>query len=166
MTDEQPSGTAHVHGDHVDTDVIIPARHCTTMNEAELASHCLEDLDPSFVDESEAGDFIVAGINFGCGSSREQAPLAIKGAGVAGVIARSFARIFFRNAVNVGLPVYECPEAVDAIQEGDRLQVDPEAGRIVNETRGEQYEVASYPPAVLEIIEAGGMVPYVRQKLQ
>lgn len=158
-------GRALKYGDNIDTDVIIPARHCTTLNTDELAQHCMEDLDPYFLDKRRPGDFIVAGVNFGSGSSREQAPLAIKGAEIGGVIAASFARIFFRNAINVGLPLFESPEAATGIEDGDEVEVLPGDGRIINHTQGCEYPVSKYPPAIREIVEAGGMVAYVKRRL-
>jgi 3-isopropylmalate/(R)-2-methylmalate dehydratase small subunit len=158
-------GRAHVYGDNVDTDVIIPARYLTVWNPAELAGHCLEDLDVEFVAKVRPGDMIVAGDNFGCGSSREHAPIAIKAAGVSCIIARSFARIFFRNAINVGLPALVCPEAVDATKTGDELAVDLGAGRIENLTQAKSYQAEPFPEFLQQIIAAGGLVPYTRQRL-
>ncbi|MBE3590707.1 MAG: 3-isopropylmalate dehydratase small subunit [Firmicutes bacterium] len=153
------------YGDNVDTDVIIPARYLLTGDPAVLAQHCLENLDPRFVPEHRPGDVIVAGRNFGCGSSREHAPLAIKGAGVACVIAASFARIFFRNAINIGLPVYESPEAAAGIQTGDEVELDEAAGRIRNLTRGESYPFRPLPPFIQEIVRAGGLMARLRAEL-
>lgn len=161
----QFKGTAHRYGRDIDTDVIIPARYLTTSDPAELAKHCLEDLDTSFVERVQPGDIIVADENFGCGSSREHAPIAIKAAGVDVVIAKSFARIFYRNAINVGLPILECPAAVDAIAAGDAVDVDTEDGSIVNRRTGERFTAEPFPPFIAEIIEAGGLVERTRAKL-
>ncbi len=158
-------GQTWKYGDNVDTDVIIPARYLNVSSAGELARHCLEDLDASFAGSVQPGDVIVAGENFGCGSSREHAPLAIKGAGVSCVVARSFARIFFRNAVNVGLPILACPAAVDDAERGHRLEIDLERGRIHNLTTGRTHQAEPYPPFMMEIIRAGGLVPYTRQRL-
>jgi 3-isopropylmalate/(R)-2-methylmalate dehydratase small subunit len=158
-------GTVFKYGDNVDTDVIIPARYCTSFRREELAPHCLEDLDATFVKRVQPGDIIVAGRNFGCGSSRENAPLAIQGAGVGAVIAESFARIFYRNSINVGLPILECPEAAQAAQDGDRLSVDLEKGEIRNLTRGGQYTAVPFPESIRRIMEVGGLEEYVRQRL-
>ena len=158
-------GTAHRYGRDVDTDVIIPARYLTTSDPAELAKHCLEDLDVSFVERVKPGDIIVADENFGCGSSREHAPIAIKAAGVDVVVAKSFARIFYRNSINTGLAIMECPEAVDAISQGDVVSVDADAGVIVDETTGQTFQAQPFPPFIKEIIEAGGLINRTRQKL-
>lgn len=152
------NGNAHRYGRDVDTDVIIPARYLNTSDPTELAKHCLEDLDPSFATRVQSGDIVVAEENFGCGSSREHAPLCIKAAGVSVVIAKSFARIFYRNAINIGLPIMECPEAVDGIAQGDRVSVDAAAGVIVNETTGAVFRAQPFPPFIADIIEAGGLV--------
>lgn len=146
------------YGDNVDTDVIIPARYLNAPDEASLASHCMEDLDPNFAGTVEPGDIIVAGSNFGCGSSREHAPLAIKACGVKCVIAASFARIFYRNAINIGFPILECPQAAAEIQAGDRIAVDFSTGKIVNESTGEHYQAEPFPPFVNGIIEHGGLL--------
>ena len=151
-------GQAHRYGRNVDTDVIIPARYLNTSDPAELAKHCLEDLDATFVERVKPGDIIVAEENFGCGSSREHAPIAIKAAGVDAVIAKSFARIFYRNAINTGLAILECPEAVDAIKQGDTVSIDTSAGTIVDETSGASFKAQPFPPFITEIIEAGGLV--------
>ena len=151
-------GTVHRYGRDVDTDVIIPARYLNTSDPAELARHCLEDLDAGFVEKVAPGDIIVAEENFGCGSSREHAPIAIKAAGVDVVIAKSFARIFYRNAINTGLAIMECPEAVDAIADGDVVSVDADAGVITDETTGQTFTAQPFPPFIREIIEAGGLV--------
>lgn len=151
-------GNAHRYGRDIDTDVIIPARHLTTTVPAELAKHCLEDLDPDFVNKVQAGDILVAEENFGCGSSREHAPISIKAAGVSVVIAKSFARIFYRNAINVGLPIIECPEAADGIEEDDAVFADTGTGIIEDLTTGESWNVRPFEPFIQEIIEAGGLV--------
>ena len=158
------AGRAWRYGDNVDTDVIIPARYLTTSDPVELGKHALEDLDPSFVGSVSPGDVVVAGANFGCGSSREHAPLALKGAGVSAVVAESFARIFFRNAINTGLPVAACPEAVAATDPGDELEVDPARGIVRNVTKGQTYAAEPLPPFVLDIVAAGGLVGWVRQR--
>ncbi len=158
-------GKVHKYGDHVNTDVIIPARHCVSIREEDLAAHCFEDLDPEFVNKVKPGDIVVAGENFGCGSSRENAPIAIKGAGVACVIAKYFARIFYRNSINIGLPIFECPEAVDATETGDVLEVDLESGRITNITKNKTFTAVPFPEVMQEIIRAGGMVNYVRRRI-
>lgn len=158
-------GTAHVYGRDIDTDVIIPARYLNTSDPDELANHCMEDLDPGFVAKVEPGDIVVAKENFGCGSSREHAPIAIKAAGVSVVIAKSFARIFYRNAINTGLPIMESPDAVDGISDGDRVRVDADTGLITNETTGESWQAQPFPPFVREIIEAGGLVARTRERL-
>lgn len=158
-------GNAHRYGRDIDTDVIIPARHLTTTDPAELAKHCLEDLDAEFVDKVQPGDILVAEENFGCGSSREHAPISIKAAGVSVVIAKSFARIFYRNSINIGLPIMECPEAVDGIKAGDRVSVDADTGVITNETTGAQFQAQPFPPFIQEIIEAGGLIERTKRKL-
>ncbi|HEY7357084.1 MAG TPA: 3-isopropylmalate dehydratase small subunit [Ktedonobacterales bacterium] len=159
-------GKAWVFGDNIDTDVIIPARYLMTTDPAELAKHCMEDLDAGFAASVHPGDVLVAGNNFGCGSSREHAPIAIKGAGVSVVIANSFARIFYRNAINIGLPILECAEAVAAIKAGDTLRVDLASGRIDDVTTGQSFQAQSYPESILRIIAAGGLIAATRQKLQ
>lgn len=161
----QIQGRAWKFCDDVDTDLIIPGHYLTTHDPAELAKHCMEGADPTFAGKVQKGDVIVAGDNFGCGSSREHAPLALKGCGVAAVIAGSFARIFFRNAINIGLLVYECPEAYQNTNPGDVIAIDPERGVIKNVTTGAEFKAATYPPLVAGIIQAGGLVPYVRAKL-
>ncbi|MCL5676711.1 MAG: 3-isopropylmalate dehydratase small subunit [Firmicutes bacterium] len=148
----------------MDTDRIIPARYLTRHDPAFLAKHCMEDEDPTFADRVRPGDLIIAGDNFGCGSSREHAPIAIKAVGVAGVIAPTFARIFFRNAINTGLPILECPEVMEGVRTGDQLEVDFGAGTIRNLTSGAQYQARPLPPFVLEIVAAGGLIDHVRQK--
>ena len=159
-------GKAWKYGDNVDTDAIIPARYLNVSTAQELALHCMEDLDLSFAQAVQPGDVIVAGENFGCGSSREHAPLAIKGAGVRAVVDRSFARIFYRNAINVGLPILESPAAAEAVESGHELEINLEAGRIRNVTTGETYQAEPYPPFMMDIINAGGLVPYTRRKLE
>ena len=159
------TGTVWKYGDNVDTDVIIPARYLNVSTLEELAQHCMEDIDTSFADAVQSGDIIVGGENFGCGSSREHAPLAIKGAGVSCVVAKSFARIFYRNAINIGLPILECPEAVEETGKGDRLVVDLRAGTIANERTGRTYQTSPFPDFIMEIVEAGGLVPYTRERL-
>lgn len=154
------------YGDNVDTDVIIPARYLNLSTAEELARHCLEDLDPGFAAAVQSGDVIVAGENFGCGSSREHAPLAIRGAGVGCVVARSFARIFYRNAINIGLPILESAAAVDGAESGHQLEIDLERGQIRNLTTGAVYQAEPYPPFMMDIIRAGGLIPYTRQRLE
>lgn len=158
-------GKAFRYGRDIDTDVIIPARYLNTSDPKELAKHCMEDLDKTFVDRVEPGDIIVAEENFGCGSSREHAPIAIKEAGVSVVIAKSFARIFYRNSINTGLAIMECPEAVDAIKEGDTVKVDTDSGTIIDETTGKEFKAQPFPPFVAEIIEKGGLVNRWKEKL-
>ncbi|MFN2110108.1 MAG: 3-isopropylmalate dehydratase small subunit [Anaerolineae bacterium] len=159
-------GSVWKYGDNVDTDAIIPARYLNMSTAEELAQHCMEDIDTSFASGVQSGDIIVAGENFGCGSSREHAPLAIKGAGVSCVIAESFARIFYRNAIDIGLPILACPEAVAGAQKGDALTVDLEAGTIANARTGQVYHTSPFPPFIMSIIQAGGLVPYTRKRLQ
>jgi 3-isopropylmalate/(R)-2-methylmalate dehydratase small subunit len=160
------AGRVWKYGDNVDTDAIIPARYLNVSAPEELAKHCMEDLDSSFVEGVQAGDVIVAGENFGCGSSREHAPLAIKASGIRCVVARSFARIFYRNSINVGLPILESEAAADEVKAGQRLEIDLEAGLIRNLSTGKSYEAEPYPPFMMEIIHAGGLVPYTRQQLE
>lgn len=157
------SGKSHKYGDNVDTDVIIPARYLNTPNAKELAAHCMEDIDASFATTVKPGEIMVAGKNFGCGSSREHAPLAIKTCGVACVIASTFARIFYRNALNIGLPILECPEAAQAIQAGDVVSVDFDTGLIVDETTGKSFQGEPFPPFMQELIAAGGLAAYRRR---
>ena len=152
------TGNIIKYGDNVDTDVIIPARYLNTSDHAELASHCMEDLDNTFVSRVKQGDIITAGQNFGCGSSREHAPIAIKASGVSLVIAKSFARIFYRNAINIGLAIVECPEACDGISEGDKVEADLDNGIIRNITTGREYKTAPFPDFVQKIIENGGLM--------
>ena len=158
-------GKVWVFGDDIDTDAIIPARHLTTSDPRELARHCMEDADPDFASEVQSGDIIVGGKNFGCGSSREHAPIAIKAAGVACVIAESFARIFYRNAINIGLPILECSAAAKAAREGDLMSVDLAQGLVQNLTWGETYEAVAFPEFMRGIIESGGLIGFVQQGL-
>jgi len=158
-------GRAWKFGDHVDTDAIIPARHCNTADPARLAEHCMEDADPAFAGRVAPGDIVVAGINFGCGSSREVAPIALKACGVAGVVAASFARIFFRNAINLGLPIFECPAAAAAIADGDTVAIEPASGLIHDLTTGATFRAAPFPDFLLEIVASGGLHGYVQARL-
>jgi 3-isopropylmalate/(R)-2-methylmalate dehydratase small subunit len=158
-------GHAWKFGKNLDTDAIIPARHCNTSDPHELALHCMEDADPEFVQHMHRGDLIVADSNFGCGSSREVAPLTIKAAGVSAVIAKSFARIFFRNSINIGLPILECPEAVDGIAEGDEIEVEPASGAIRNVTRDTVFQATAFPSFLQQIIDRGGLLAYVEERL-
>ena len=160
----QAKGRVFKYGDNVDTDVIIPARYLNTSVHKELATHCMEDIDKDFVKNVEEGDFIVANKNFGCGSSREHAPIAIKAAGVSCVIASTFARIFYRNAINIGLPIIECEEAVKAIDAGDRLEVDFSTGEIKNLTKNESYQGEPFPEFMQKIIDNDGLIGYIRNK--
>ena len=155
-------GSVFRYGDNVDTDVIIPARYLNTSNGKELAMHCMEDIDANFVKEVKAGDIIVADKNFGCGSSREHAPLAIKEAGVSCVIARTFARIFYRNAINIGLPILECEAAADGIEKGDVVEINFDTGEITNVTKGETYKAQPFPPFMQNIIKQGGLVNKIK----
>lgn len=161
----QLTGTAIKYGRDVDTDAIIAARYLNSSDMDELALHCMEDLDPTFTQRVKPGDIIIAGENFGCGSSREHAPSCIKAAGISCVIAKSFARIFYRNAINTGLAIMECPEAVNAISNGDVVSVDADAGTITDETTGETFTAQPFPPFLMEIINAGGLVPRWQKKL-
>ena len=156
-------GKVHKYGDNVDTDVIIPARYLNTSDSKELALHCMEDIDKDFVKKVNAGDVMVAGYNFGCGSSREHAPIAIKASGISLVIAKSFARIFYRNAINIGLAIVECEEAVDSISNGDELSADLTNGVIYNLTTGEKFAVKPFPEFIQKIIENGGLVESVKK---
>ena len=157
-------GLVHKYGDNVDTDVIIPARYLNIADKKELATHCMEDIDTNFVKVVNSGDVMVGGLNFGCGSSREHAPLAIKACGVKCVIAKSFARIFYRNAINIGFPILECPEAVDGISAGDQVSVDFGTGMIVNETTGASFQAAPFPAFVNGIIEHGGLLKSLKAR--
>ena len=154
-------GRVFKFGDNVDTDVIIPARYLNSSDPAELATHCMEDIDKNFVKNVNKGDIIVANKNFGCGSSREHAPIAIKAAGVSCVIAETFARIFYRNAINIGLPIIECPEAAKEIEAGDTVEIDFDSGVIVDKTKGTQYQGQAFPPFMQKIIKAEGLVNYI-----
>jgi 3-isopropylmalate/(R)-2-methylmalate dehydratase small subunit len=158
-------GTVHKYGRDVDTDVIIPARYLTTNDPAELAEHCMEDIDAEFVTTVQPGDIIVADENFGCGSSREHAPVAIKASGISVVVAASFARIFYRNAINTGLPIVACPEAAREARAGDRLRVDLVAGTVENLTRGKKYDAEAFPPFMQELIDRGGLMEYVKARV-
>ncbi len=160
----QVQGTVFKYGDNVDTDVIIPARYLNTSDPAELAKHCMEDIDKEFVRKVQPGDIIVAGRNFGCGSSREHAPIAIKAAGVSVVIAATYARIFYRNAINIGLPILECLEAVAQTEAGDQLSVDFTSGVISNLTRNESYQAEPFPEFMQELIAAGGLLSYLKTR--
>ena len=159
-------GRAHKYGANVNTDEIIPARYLNTSDPAELAKHCMEDIDREFRSRVQPGDFIVADTNFGCGSSREHAPLAIKASEVSAVIAKSFARIFFRNAINMGLPILESDEAVDGTDSGDVLEVDLGCGEIRNVTKGKVFQAKPYPDFMLELVKAGGLIEHTRKRLQ
>jgi len=160
------TGKVHKFGANIDTDAIIPARYLNTFDPRELARHCMEDADQEFPNKVQAGDIIVADKNFGCGSSREHAPIAIKGAGISCVIADSFARIFYRNAINIGLPILESPEAAAAIQEGDTVEVDLESGKIKNLRTGEEYQATPFPEFMQGIISQGGLINYVKEKTE
>ena len=159
------TGNAISYGDNVDTDVIIPARYLNTIDKKELASHCMEDIDKTFVTRVQAGDIMVAGYNFGCGSSREHAPIAIKESGISLVIARSFARIFYRNSINIGLAIVECSEAVDGIREGDVIEADLDAGIIYNRTTGKEFQTKPFPAFIQKIIENGGLVESIKKNV-
>jgi 3-isopropylmalate/(R)-2-methylmalate dehydratase small subunit len=158
-------GRVHRYGDNVDTDVIIPGRYCNLTEAKDLAAHCLEDLDPTFVKRVQPGDLLVAGENFGCGSSREVAPITIKAAGVTAVVAKSFARIFFRNSINIGLPIFECPAAAEETETGDELELEVETGVVRNRTKGKVYQAAPLPPEVRAIVDAGGLIEYVKRRV-
>lgn len=157
-------GTVHKYGDNIDTDVIIPARYLNSSDGTELAKHCMEDIDKDFVTRVKSGDIIVANKNFGCGSSREHAPLAIKCAGISCVIAETFARIFYRNAINIGLPIIECPEAAASIQSGDEVEIDFDSGKIINKTRQQEFQGQAFPEFMQKIIKAEGLMNYINQK--
>ena len=157
-------GRVHKYGNNVDTDVIIPARHLNTQDHKELASHCMEDIDKDFVNNVKQGDIMVAGDNFGCGSSREHAPIAIKAAGIDCVIANTFARIFYRNSINIGLPIMECPEASEKIEAGDEVEVDFDSGIIRNLTKGEEYQAHPFPESIQKIIKAGGLLNSIAEE--
>lgn len=160
----QAKGTVFKYGDNVDTDVIIPARYLNSSDPAELAKHCMEDIDKDFVNQVHKGDIIVADKNFGCGSSREHAPIAIKAAGVSCVIAETFARIFYRNAINIGLPIIECPEASKGIEAGDEVEIDFDTGMIFNRTKGTKFQGQAFPPFMQRIIAAEGLINYINQQ--
>ncbi len=157
-------GRVFKFGDNVDTDVIIPARYLNAPDPADLAKHCMEDIDPEFVNKVSAGDIIVATKNFGCGSSREHAPISIKAAGVSCVIAETFARIFYRNAINIGLPIIECKEASEKIEEGDTVEIDFDNGIIYNKTKNESYKGQAFPEFMQKIIKAEGLINYINGK--
>ena len=160
----QAKGRVFKYGDNVDTDVIIPARYLNSSDPAELAAHCMEDIDKEFIKKVQKGDIIVANKNFGCGSSREHAPIAIKATGVSCVIAETFARIFYRNSINIGLPIIECPEAARDIQDGDEVEIDFDSGMIYDRTRGTEYKGQAFPPFMQKIIKAEGLVNYINQQ--
>lgn len=157
------TGKAIKYGDNVDTDVIIPARYLNTIDKKELASHCMEDIDKEFTSKVEAGDIMIAGKNFGCGSSREHAPIAIKESGISLVIAKSFARIFYRNSINIGLAILECEEASERIADGDKVEADLDAGIIYNRTTGESFKTKPFPDFIQKIIQNGGLVESIRR---
>lgn len=157
-------GHVFKYGDNVDTDVIIPARYLNSFDPQELASHAMVDIDLEFAGKVQPGDIIVARKNFGCGSSREHAPLCLKTAGVSCVIADTFARIFYRNAINIGLPIIECPEAAEGIDAGDQVEIDFDSGRIYNRTKGTEFQGQAFPPFMQELISAGGLVNYINSK--
>ena len=158
------TGKVYKYGDNVDTDVIIPARYLNAPSPAELASHCMEDIDPAYATSVHKGDIMVGGWNFGCGSSREHAPIAIQASGAACVIAASFARIFYRNAINIGFPILECPEAAQAISSGDKVSVDFATGVITDETTGRIFQATAFPGFINKIIENGGLLPYLKAR--
>ena len=158
------TGKVYKYGDNVDTDVIIPARYLNAPSPDELAKHCMEDIDASFAGKVQPGDIIVGGANFGCGSSREHAPIAIRACGVRCVIAASFARIFYRNSINIGFPILECPEAAAAIQNGDSVSVDFDSGKIHDETTGQDFQAVAFPAFINRIIEHDGLLPYLKAR--
>ncbi len=158
------NGTVFKYGDNVDTDVIIPARYLNIADRKELAAHCMEDIDTEFVSQVKAGDIMVGGENFGCGSSREHAPMVIKESGIDCVIAKTFARIFYRNAINIGLPILECPEASEGIKAGDKVSIDFDTGVITDETTGESWQAQPFPEFIKEIMAAGGLVKSLTKK--
>ena len=158
------TGKVFKYGDNVDTDVIIPARYLNAPSPEELAKHCMEDIDPAFATTVQAGDIIVGGANFGCGSSREHAPISIRACGVRCVIAASFARIFYRNSINIGFPILECPEAAAAIQNGDTISVDFDSGKIHDETTGQDFQAVAFPAFINRIIEHDGLLPYLKAR--
>ena len=157
------NGYVHKYGDNVDTDVIIPARYLNTADHKELASHCMEDIDKEFVSKVQVGDIMVGGANFGCGSSREHAPIAIKESGISCVIAKTIARIFYRNAINIGLPILECPAASEGIETGDEVVIDFDSGVIENKTKGETYKAQPFPEFIKDIIRANGLLPSLKK---
>lgn len=158
------AGKCWKYSNNVNTDEIIPARYLNTTDEKELASHCMEDVDPAFVNKAKAGDIITAGENFGCGSSREHAPISIKAFGITCVIAKSFARIFFRNSINIGLPIFESKEAAEEINEGDEVSIDIAQSKIINSTTNKEYSFTPFPDEMKDIISAGGLMEYVKQR--
>lgn len=160
------TGKVFKYGDNVDTDVIIPARYLNAPDPAELAKHCMEDIDADYVNRVSPGDIIVGGANFGCGSSREHAPIAIRASGASCVIAASFARIFYRNAINIGFPILECPEAALAINGGDTVTVNFDTGEIVDETTGQRFQATALPPFIGRIVENGGLLPYLKARMK
>ena len=159
------SGKVFKYGDNVDTDVIIPARYLNAPSPEELAKHCMEDIDASFATTVKPGDIMVGGANFGCGSSREHAPISIRACGVRCVIAASFARIFYRNSINIGFPILECPEAAAAINNGDTVSVDFATGKIIDETTGETFRAVALPPFIEKIVEHNGLLPYLKARM-
>ncbi len=159
------AGHAFKYPDNVDTDVIIPARYLNSPSAAELAKHCMEDIDKTFVDKVQPGDIMVGGWNFGCGSSREHAPMAIQATGIRCVIAASFARIFYRNSINIGFPILECPQAAEEIRAGDEIDVDFDTGVITDLTLGKQFQAAAFPPFIKRIVDEGGLLPYLKAEL-
>ena len=161
---QKAEGKVFKYGDNVDTDVIIPARYLNSSDPKELAAHCMEDIDKDFTAKVKSGDIIVAAKNFGCGSSREHAPIAIKASGVSIVIAETFARIFYRNSINIGLPIMECPEAAREIQPGDQVEVDLDSGIVTDVTQGKSWKGQAFPPFMQNIISAGGLIPYINSK--
>ena len=156
-------GTVHKYGDNIDTDVIIPARYMLSGDAGVLAKHCMEDIDEGFISRVKPGDVMVGGENFGCGSSREHAPLALKGSGISCVIAASFARIFYRNAINIGLPIFECPAAAEAIENGDTVSINPSSGEILDKTTGKAFYAAPFPEEIQKIIDAGGLLESISE---
>jgi len=160
----EAKGLVHRYGDNINTDVIIPARYLNTTNHKELAAHCMEDIDPGFIKKVAKGDIIVAGSNYGCGSSREHAPIVIKESGISCVIAKSFARIFYRNSINIGLPILECTEACEKIAEGDEVAVNFDTGKITNITKSESYQALAFPDFIKEIISAGGLLNSIKKE--
>ncbi len=157
-------GTVHKYGDNVDTDVIIPARYLNSSDPEDLKKHCMEDIDTDFVNRVKTGDIMVANKNFGCGSSREHAPISIKASGIACVIAETFARIFYRNSINIGLPIIECPEAAKEIEAGDEVEIDFDSGKIYDLTKGTEYQGQAFPPFMQEIIKNEGLINYINSK--